>query len=572
MRYPLTGSTFRPQRLGPGTDLHTLDSMHLDSADIGRGPRAVAVTAGRSARTARRPFGLDGFDLGVLGVFVAVSIWILSVDLWQVVVHGRVWTGTDGLFLTDQMQYLAWIQSASHQLLVSDLFVVHGSPADYFQPLVVISALLARAGIAAWLVLLLWKPVSVLAIFFAARAFTRAALTGRDQRRIALVIALFGGGLPAIGDLWPGFWAWGYPFPLIGIAALPGALVLYARASESESAPFWPAPLLGALSSWCHPWQGETLILIVLGTEVVLWLQGGRTRLARRRLMMVAVTVGVTLLPLLYLVALSDIDVQWGLARIASKHWFFPLTLIEALAPLLLASAFAYRHRPVGFIAIATKIWLPAATVVFIVSASGISATPLHAVAGITIPLAVLSVEGVTSLAGGILRRRRWLVWALVALVTVPTTVDELRSAMPYVAPSLGNGNFITREEHDAFRYLAGDSDHGGVLARAYLGLLTPALTGRHVYMGSCQWSEPDCPGRMALVRTVFEPGSLSPAEIRSAVLSTDVRFVLNSTCSHPGKDLDAVLRPLATNVTRFGCATVYELTGSSSARAASGG
>ena len=110
----------------------------------------------------------------MLGCLLAISVWILSVDLWQVVVNGRVWTGTDGLFLTDQMQYLAWIQSASHQLLVSDLFVVHGSPADYFQPLVVISAVLARAGIAAWLVLLLWKPVSVLAIFFAARAFTRA--------------------------------------------------------------------------------------------------------------------------------------------------------------------------------------------------------------------------------------------------------------------------------------------------------------------------------------------------------------------------------------------------------------
>ena len=367
------------------------------------------------------------------------------------------------------------------------------------------------------------------------------------------------------------FWAWGYPFPLIGIAALPGALVLYAHARETGSASVWPAALLGALSSWCHPWQGETLILVVLGTEFVLWLQDGRTRPARRRLITVAVTVGVTLLPLLYLVALSDIDVQWNLARIASKHWYFPLTLVESLGPLLLASAFAYRHRPIGFIAIATRVWLPAAAVVFIVSASGISATPLHAFAGITIPLAVLSVQGVTSLAGGILRSRRWLVWALVAVVTVPTTIDELRSAMPYVAPSVGNGNFIAREERDAFRYLAGDPDHGAVLARAYLGLLTPAMTGRHVYLGSCQWSQPDCPGRMALVHDVFESPSFSPTEIRSAVLATDARFVLNSTCSRPGKDLDATLRPLATTVTRFGCATVYELPDPSSARAASG-
>jgi len=56
----------------------------------------------------------------VLAVFAGVSAWVLALDLWQVVVHGRVWTGTDGLYLVDQMQYVAWVRDASDHVLASD--------------------------------------------------------------------------------------------------------------------------------------------------------------------------------------------------------------------------------------------------------------------------------------------------------------------------------------------------------------------------------------------------------------------------------------------------------------------
>ena len=268
----------------------------------------------------------------------------------------------------------------------------------------------------------------------------------------------------------------------------------------------------------------------------------------------------VTVLPLLYLVALSKLDVQWSLARIASHHTLFPATVVESFAPLLLAAAFAYRRRPAGFIAVAARVWLPAAAVVFVVSETGISATPLHAFAGLTVPLAVLSVEGVTAVAGRLLSVRRWVAWLLVALVTVPTTIDELKSARPYVAPSPGNANFIARDERDALSYLAADPRTGGVFTRGYLGLITPALTGRHVFEGSCQWSQPNCPGREAELHRVFVTPGYQDSAIRTAVLATGARFVLNSTCTLPGKDLDTALTPISQRVERFGCATVYEL------------
>ena len=243
-----------------------------------------------------------------------------------------------------------------------------------------------------------------------------------------------------------------------------------------------------------------------------------------------------------------------------SKHIYSVVPLLKALAPLLLASAPAYRRWPNRFLPLATRLWLPAAAVVFVVSETGLSATPLHAFAGITIPLAILSVEGVMSVAGRQLSARPALAWLLVAAATVPTSVQEIRGAPAFVSPSLNNANLIPHEDRDALAYLAANSQPGGVFSRGYLGLIIPALTGRHTYLGSCQWSEPDCPARERIVHQVFETRGFPSARIRAIVLSTHARFVLNSTCMLPGKDLDAVLTPVAQSIKRFGCATVYEI------------
>ena len=247
-----------------------------------------------------------------------------------------------------------------------------------------------------------------------------------------------------------------------------------------------------------------------------------------------------------------------GLARVSSKHSFPLSTIALAMAPLLAAGLLAYRRLPNSFIAIATRLWLPAALIVFIVSESGLSDTPLHAFAGITVPLGVLSVEGVLSL-----RVQRLSFWwllgpLLVAAVTIPTGIDELKSAAEYLVPVTGNANFIAPAERTALDYLARDPQPGGVLSRNYLGLITPGLTGRQVYLGTCQWSEPNCPGREQLVHRVFQSPGVPARVIRTDVLSTGARFVLNSTCELPGKNLDRALALITSSVRRFGCATVY--------------
>ena len=145
----------------------------------------------RQSRRPRRVAGSTGSSLLCSGPFAALSVWVLAVDLWQVVVHHRVWTGTDGIYITDQMQYLAWIRDASHH--GTDLEPVRGQPtaADYFQPAIAISGGLTALGVAPWVSLLLWKPVAVVCAFFAVRAFARNMLLGVWPRRAALVLGLF---------------------------------------------------------------------------------------------------------------------------------------------------------------------------------------------------------------------------------------------------------------------------------------------------------------------------------------------------------------------------------------------
>ena len=59
-----------------------------------------------------------------------------------------------------------------------------------------------------------------------------------------------------------------------------------------------------------------------------------------------------------------------------------------------------------------TRIWPLAAILIYVLSASTLSATPLHAFNGITIPLAVLAVTGVRRAAGERLpRAASWSRW-----------------------------------------------------------------------------------------------------------------------------------------------------------------
>jgi hypothetical protein len=530
--------------------------MRVDIQEITPDPEpAIAV-----ALPLRRRRRLDRFELSVLVVFAALSVWVLALDLWQVVVNGRDWTGTDGLYLVDQMQYLAWIRDASHHFLIANLFVLRSTPADYFQPAIVVSGGLSAIGIPAWLSLLLWKPVAVVAFFFVTREYVHRSISGLWPRRVALLLALFFGSFTIVygsfsvlGDLFPAFLSWGYVFGLIALAAVVGGLLTYDRARAVHRLA-WTPGLLGALAGLLHPWNGEMMILVVVGAELLLGRSGEPLR---RRLRLPAITLMLTGLPLLYYLILGRTDLSWRLARDASKHSFSLSSIVLAILPLLVPALLAFWRRPKGFVAAATRAWVVAAFVVFVLSASSVSATPLHAFQGITLPLGVLAVEGVQGRNWRKLPLRRAVAALAVAVVIIPATVYLLNFARTIAAPQTDNANFIARDEKRALDYLNRDPDAGGVLARSYLGAIIPAKTGRRTLVGDCLWSQPNCYTRVQAAMDLFQ-GSLSPNAARQFVQQSGARFVLADCTVH--RNLTRVLRPLTVSVQRFGCASVYEL------------
>jgi hypothetical protein len=522
----------------------------------------------------RRRRRLDRFEWWVLFVFAAFSIWVLALDLWQVVVNGREWTGTDGIYVVDQMQYVAWIREASKHVLASNLWVLRSTPADYFQPGVVISGGLTALGVAPWLTLLLWKPVAVVAFFFAAREYVRRSISGLWARRVTLVLALFFGSFTAVygsfsvlGDLIPGFLSWGYTFGLIALAAMVGSLLVYDRARAAGRISWWPG-LLGALAGLLHPWNVQVLIFIVILAELLLGIRTlfGRGAI-RRRLALPVLTLALCALPLLYYAILGRADLSWKLAREASKHSYPLWSVVIAILPLLIPALLVMFRRPKTFLPMATRVWLPASIILFVVSGTVAGATPLHAFQGITLPLGVLAVEAFQGIdwkriarvpVGALLvRRPREVAVLAIAVFTIPANVYLLDFARRTAAPKTDNANFIARDERAALKYLERDPDAGGVLARSYMGEVIPAATGRRTLVGDCLWSEPACYTRVGLARDLFH-GVLTPRQARAFVKQSGAKFVLADCAVHT--DLTKVLAPLTVSIEQFGCARVYEI------------
>src|SRR5207302_9772614 len=99
------------------------------------------------------------------------------------------------------------------------------------------------------------------------------------------------------------------------------------------------------------------------------------------------------------------------------------------LIRLLLAAALANRRRRQSFLGVATRVWPFATLAIYALSETGLAGTPLHAFAGITIPLAVLAVEGVQSVGFRRIPQWRLVGVVLVALGTIPATISMLRGA-----------------------------------------------------------------------------------------------------------------------------------------------
>jgi hypothetical protein len=528
-----------------------------------------------SRRTGPRPLlargpGLDRFEAGVLVVLFALAIAPLAGLLLRVWTKGGLVTGADGFLVADPMQYLTWIREASEHLAVANLYDLADGPRSFVHPGVLVSGLLHRAGLGVAAAYMAWKPFAVIALFAAALALARRFLSRRDDRRLAIVVALFFAspiaalvGWASIGsesvkfdvdfvtgELWPGTYLWGYLFTALAVGLLALGLLAYERGRRGgPRAMLAAAAACGLISAWFQPWQGATFIAIIGLTELLCLRREGRALAAARDL---AVPTAAALAPLVYYFVLSHTDESWELAQAVNDfpRWPWWVTVI-GLIPLALPAAFAYRLPAADFGALALRVWPVAGLAIFYQPAGTF---PFHAFQGLSFPLSVLAVLALRHCLG----ERPVPLGGAIAVVLVFCALgmlyraNELREAVNYGRQPF----FLEPDERDALRHLERLSEPGGVLTPVYSGIVLPAYTGRETYIGAGSWT-PNADRRRENAEELFA-GRMGTAEARALVRRSRARF-LYSDC-HGRADIDRIVRPFTDPPERFGCATVYRV------------
>lgn len=521
----------------------------------------VSVSMATPVLAARRGRPLDW---GAWALLAALMLWVLVpiavIAAHALATHQRL-TGADGIIGGDQLQYLSWARDAGGHGLASDLFVLSPNGHVYLEPMFAITGMLWRLGLSLTAAYWLWKPVAVVILFIGAASWSQRLLTGTRERLAALALALFmltpaasltvwvalgsvsfRNGVAAVGaEMQPAGTLWGYLPSVVAVGLMPIALLACERALDERRVGDVRGPLLlasgcGLLAAWLHPWQGATLVLVLIG--LALW-EG------RRGPRMLALPAIATALPLAYYEVLPHVDSAWKLAshnEIVLRPPF--LALLAGLLPLLIVAALGLRRRITEPVERALLLWIPASLVTYF----AVNSFSVHALDGLSLPLAVPVVRGWRRLRAPVLAGA-----AAVALITLPGLIYEARELHREASSSVQE-YYLNRSESHALAWVARDAPPGGVLAPVLLALAIPSQTGRAVWVGHKFWSR-DYDARLALADGLFD-GRLPPGEARALVRVSGARLLVSSCAEN--SNLVPVLGTMLASAHRFGCATVY--------------
>jgi hypothetical protein len=172
-----------------------------------------------------------------------------------------------------------------------------------------------------------------------------------------------------------------------------------------------------------------------------------------------------------------------------------------------------------------------------------------------SLPLSVLAVQGVAARRWSARWRSPAVVWGAVLLLTLPGVVHKLNNTRREVHRG-GEPYFLEPGEKAGLEYIEHSHVPGGVMAPIYSGLVVPAYTGRHTWVGQVSWTR-DYNPRKRIGNDLFG-GRLPRARAVRLIRDSKVRFLFSDCLKRA--DLAPLLRGYLVSVRRFGCATVYEL------------
>jgi hypothetical protein len=329
---------------------------------------------------------------------------------------------------------------------------------------------------------------------------------------------------------------WGY-FPIAIALGLFAYVLLWVERSLEEPRYAWRAAVAALVIAWLHPWQGLTVIIVLLVVALF-----GRPLSSYWPLVAPLVAAG---LPLIYFDLLPHVDHAWKVARdqnsLGGAGWGMVLGTVGPLALLGLGRP---RLAGLSIQARVLVIWPLAALFVYWLAPP----YQIHALETMTLPLAVLALRG-----WHFLPARRLVLAGCVALLAVPGLV-YLVDRFHQSAVSFRTAYVLSRGDTRAFHFIASDSAPGGVLARVPQSLAVPGLTGRRTWVGHPSWT-PAFDLREGEANQLFA-GQLTPEVARHRVLRIGAPIVFAACGSSPRLADD--LRPIVAAERRFGCATVY--------------
>ncbi len=526
----------------------------------------AAPTGGKERR--------DPFEWLVLAALAALGFSVLAGLFSRTVVKGGYVTGTDGFLVVDALQYLNWLRQSGEHFAAANLYDFAPLKYTFVHPGLIAAGLVNRLGASPVVAYALVKPFGIFALFAGAAAIVHRHLQRRDDRRAALVLALFycapasaiaGWTLgPAAqakfqldfagGELWNGAYLWGYAYTAIAVGLVPLGLIAWERSRLGGNTRMALAAAgCALLSSWFQPWQGATLAGVVAIAELI------RFRTEGRQVKQVIAGVGPMLvasaLPLVYYFVLSKTDPAWELAGVANSLPRWPLwVLAAALLPLALPAAFTYgkgRWSTPGSVAL--RLWPLVALGVYF---APLGTFPFHAVQGMQISLSVLAFVAIRERLGE--RPLPTLATVLVlALLIVPGTAYRVQQMRDAVNAGL-QPFFLNDDEHAALRFLDSSKEPGGVVTQNYMGSVIPAWTGRQTWLGAGSWT-PDFEPRRQLLAALFA-GKLGTEGARKLLVRPGAGYVLEDCRAEPA--FFKQVEPFTEVVFRRGCVTVLRING----------